>query len=322
VTQKVFGYFSSPIEDLEVDILSGVRIYNEAQKRGYKMVYIYQKTLSFENGALYAQACEMNFFPDRDKIEDRYEQGEMYKFNMHDLDVLFFRKPPPLNEEYMAYTYFLEALEEQGVLCINSPKGMRGGHSKLQTLKFPEYIIPTLFSLNVDEIVSFVHEHKKAVIKPLDAKGGEGILMLHHDDLNLKSMIETVRKAYGNLVIVQKFIPEAVTEGDKRVLLFDGKPYGAMLRQANKSDFRTNVTAGGTFVKTDLTDREKEICDVIGEYLRDNGLFMVGLDLIGGYITEINCTTPGAMTYINKLYDIKLEEKFMDIVDEKTQAKP
>ncbi len=317
MTQKVFGYFSSRVEDLEVDILSGVRIYNEAQKRGYKTVYIYQKTLSYINGKLYAQACDMKFFPDRERIEDRYEQGEMYKFDLDELDVLFLRKPPPIDEEYMAYTYLLEKLEDRGVLCINSPRGMRGGHSKLQTLKYPEYIIPTLFTFDVQEIVDFVKEHKKAIIKPLDAKGGEGILMLHHDDLNLKSMIQTVRLAYDNLVIVQKFIPEAVTEGDKRVLLFDGEPCGAMLRQANASDFRTNVAAGGTYVKTDLTAREKEICEKLKPYLKEQGLFLVGLDLIGGYITEINCTTPGAMTYINKLYGIKLEEKFFDILDSK-----
>lgn len=313
---KKFGYFTEQLDTLTVPKLTAVKIYNEAYRRGYECYHFTSDDLFYKSGGVFAHARIVEFYPERTE-KPFYKILSEETINLRDLDIFFLRKDPPLNQEYITFTYLLEQLEAEGMLFINSVSAMRNSHSKLLTLKFPQYIAPCLLTFNRDEIDAFIKEHKKVIVKPLNASGGKGILILEHTDVNLNSMIDTVMVAYDKLVMFQKFIPEAVSEGDKRIILFDGDPVGAIMRRPAEGDFRANITAGGSFIKSELTDREKEICASMKPYLRENGLFFVGLDVIGGYVTEINATCPGALTHANIAYGCKFEAQFWDVLEAK-----
>ncbi len=313
---KKFGYFTEALDALTVPKLTAIKIYNEARKRDYDCYHFTSNDLFYVSGEMFAHARVVEFYPER-KAKPFYKILSEEKINLRDLDIFFLRKDPPLNQEYITFTYLLDQLEAEGMVFVNSPSAMRNSHSKLLTLKFPEYIAPCLLSFNRDEINNFIKEHKKVIVKPLNASGGKGILILEEGDVNLNSMIDTVMVAYDKLVMFQKFIPEAVSEGDKRIILFDGEPRGAIMRRPAEGDFRANITAGGSFVKSELTEREKEICAAMKPYLQKNGLFFVGLDVIGGYVTEINATCPGALTHANIAYGCKFEEQFWDVLEAK-----
>ena len=312
-----FGYFTEELKQISINKLSAVRIYLEAQKRGHETFYFNSKDLFYSEGELYARAAKVDFFLGTD-VRPQYEISEKKLMKVSDLDIFFMRKDPPVNNFYVSFTYMLESLEQTGkTLFVNSPRGIRNSHSKLLTLKFPDFIAPTLISSSLEEIISFIDKYKKCVIKPLDGRGGQGILILESGDTNLNSLIEMMLTAYSKSVMVQKYLPEAASEGDKRIIMFDGEPVGAILRKAADGDFRSNISAGASFVKSELTDREKEMCEALKPYLLENGLFFVGLDVIGGCITEINATSPGMLAPANIAYGMKFEELFWDKLEQK-----
>lgn len=311
-----FGYFTEEIKSISINKLSAVRIYMEAQKRGHQTYFFSPQDLFYEEGDMFARARNATFFPE--KIErPQYELGEEEVIKVSDLDIFFMRKDPPIDNFYISFTYMLETLEGGKTVFINKPSAIRNAHSKLLTLKYPDFIAPTMISSSKTEILNFINKYGKAVIKPLDARGGQGILILEANDTNLNSLIDMMIAAYKGCVMIQKFLPEAVTQGDKRIILFDGEPVGAILRKAAEGDFRSNISAGASFVRSELTEREKEICEAIKPYLQENGLFFVGLDVIGGCITEINATSPGMLAPANAAYGIKFEEIFWDKLEAK-----
>lgn len=309
------GFLTEPVETLNIDKLSSVKIFNEGKARGHEGWYFSTKDIFFDGRELYAKAKDMTFLPDKPTYP-RFEKGEEKTIKIKDLDVFLLRKDPPVTQEYMILAHLLKNLEDD-VFFVNSPRGIVNTHSKMTTLNFPQFIPETLFSLCENEIYDFIKRHKKVIVKPTDAMGGKGIMILNHDDLNLKSIIQTVRFAYNNLVLFQRFLPEAVSHGDKRIILFDGECYGAITRRAAEGDFRSNISAGGSFEKAELTDREQEIVTAVKPYLQENGLFFCGLDTIGGYLTEINTISPGALTWANQAYGKKFENIFWDVLEKK-----
>lgn len=314
------GYFTEEAKNITVGKLSAVRLYNEAKARGHQTYYFSTEDIFFKDGEVYAHANDMSFFPDQ--IErPQYKRGKEELLKLTDLDVLLVRKDPPLDQDYIMFSYILETLEKSKTLLINKPSAIRDSHSKLLTLQYPDFIPATLISRRVEDIKEFVFHHGKAIIKPINARAGQGVLILDKEDMNLNSLIDTMLQAYKKRVMIQEFIPEAMSVGDKRIIMFDGEPVAAILKRASAEDFRANIATGASFEKSELTKREQEICAALGPRFKQEGLFFVGVDIIGNYVTEINATSPGMLAPASKAYGIDFETLFWEKVEAKLASR-
>lgn len=233
------------------------------------------------------------------------------KLYLDDMDIVFMRKDPPVDEHYQAETQILSLCKKAYV--TNRPSSLLHINEKLSILNFPDLIVKTIVTNSIDDIKAFINKNGKTVVKPLNAKGGEGIFVLDKDDKNLSAILETSLNLYQsklntNLLMVQKYIPEIVN-GDKRVILFDGEPVGALLRVPDAKDNRGNLAAGASFAKAEINDRDREIAEKIKPFLKENGIDFAGIDIIGDYLTEINVTSPTCLHEINRLNSFEAEEK-------------
>ena len=241
----------------------------------------------------------------RDGVEDYSTLGEPEERPLADMDVVLMRKDPPVDLEYLTACYLLE---HAGTWVINDPVSLRNANEKLYALHFPEFLPPLLVSRDLGDLRAFLVEHGEIVVKPLSARGGEGVFYLHRRDRNVGSILETVTGWGQRYVMAQRYLP-AIREGDKRILMVDGVAVpGALLRVPSAADFRGNLVAGATGVAASLNDRDQEICAAIGPALRAAGLLFVGLDVIGGYVTEINVTSPTGAREIRRFFGIDAAE--------------
>lgn len=242
----------------------------------------------------------------RDEAVDYVTLGAVEERPLAEMDVVLMRKDPPVDLEYLTACYLLE---HAGTWVVNDPTSLRNANEKLYALHFPEFLPPLLVSRDLGDLRAFLAEHGEIVVKPLSARGGEGVFYLHQQDRNVGSILETVTGWGQHYVMAQRYL-EAIREGDKRILLVDGEAVpGAMLRVPSASDFRGNLVAGATAVAADLTARDQEICAAIGPALRAAGLLFVGLDVIGGYVTEINVTSPTGAREIRRFFGIDAAER-------------
>jgi glutathione synthase len=230
---------------------------------------------------------------------------------LEDMDVVFMRKDPPVTIRYLYATYILELINPEKTLVINSPQGLREANEKMYTLQFSAVMPETIVSQNKAIIRDFVERKKLAVLKPLGGKAGEGILFLDPGDRNFNSIIEVSTQQGQEPVMVQRFLPEA-KDGDKRIILLNGEPIGAVNRVPTGQEFRGNMAVGGRVEKTEITPREQEICAKVGPKLRQDGLYFVGIDVIGGYLTEVNVTSPTGVREIDRLEDTNLGKQVID----------
>ena len=231
------------------------------------------------------------------------------------MDAVFMRTDPPVNDSYLYATYVLDYIDQDKTLVINRPSGIRGANEKMYALQFTNAIPETIVSADKELIRKFVDAKGAAIIKPLGNKAGEGILFLQSGDRNFNSIVElsTLR---GRLpVMVQTYLPKA-KEGDKRIILLNGEPIGALNRLSSGTDFRNNMAAGGTVAPTTITPREHEICREIAATLRQDGLIFVGIDVIGGYLTEVNVTSPTGIREIDRLDETSLGEQVISWVED------
>lgn len=237
-----------------------------------------------------------------------------------DFDVVWMRKDPPFDMAYIFTTYLLEALPPS-VLVLNRPESIRSCNEKLFTLRFPQFITPTMISHEVNRIKAFAQAAPgRIVLKPWDGNGGRGVLVTQAGDPNLASMIEVLTQEQRVAIIAQHYVPEIV-EGDKRIILIDGEPVGWMLRVPQKGDHRGNMHAGASVVACELSARDREVCAAIGPELRARGLLFVGIDMIGPCLTEINVTSPTGIQEINQLMGSRLEELLSDAVEKAFAAR-
>ena len=216
------------------------------------------------------------------------------------MDVVVMRKDPPVTMAYFYATYILDYVDPQRTLVVNKPQGLRDANEKMYALQFRDAMPETIVTQEKDTIRQFVAHTGKAVIKPLGGKAGEGILMLTAGDRNLNSMIEISTRQGTLPVMVQAFIA-AAEEGDKRIILLEGEPIGAVNRVPTGQEFRGNMATGGKVVETDITEREQLICTHLAPILKRTGLIFVGIDVIGGYLTEVNVTSPTGIREIDRL---------------------
>jgi glutathione synthase len=259
----------------------------EAQTRGHSIVYYTPDRLALEGGRLFASVQPLTV---RDREGDHFTLGALQRIELATLDVVLLRQDPPFDLAYITTTHLLERIHP-ATLVVNDPQAVRNAPEKMFVMEFPELMPPTLITRDLAAIKAFRAEHGDIVMKPLYGKGGEAVFRLARADLNFGSLYDLFAVTFREQWVVQKFLP-AVRDGDKRIILVDGEFAGAVNRVPAADDLRSNMVRGGTPKETDLTSREREICKRIGPSLRERGLIFVGIDVIDGFLTEINVTSP------------------------------
>ena len=233
-----------------------------------------------------------------------------------EFNCIWMRKDPPVDEAFLYATHLLEVVEREGVMIINKPASLRAWNEKLGALRFSQLMAPTLVASRVEELNSFARQEGEVVIKPLGGKGGQGVIRIAKDAPGLEALLELITHQERLPVMMQKFLP-AVNEGDKRILLVNGQPLGAVNRRPKKGDFRSNLALGGLAEATTLSNREKEICNELSPVLKKEGLFFVGIDVIGGMLSEINVTSPTGIREVENLMGIPIADQTIESLIEK-----
>lgn len=249
-----------------------------------------------------------------------YKLSERTLTSLETMDAVFMRTDPPVNVPYLYATYILDYIDQNKTLVINSPSGIRAANEKMYALQFTKAIPETIVSADKQFIREFVEAKGAAILKPLGNKAGEGILFMQAGDRNFNSIVELSTLLGRVPVMVQTYLPQA-KEGDKRIILLDGEPIGALNRLSSGSDFRNNMATGGTVAQTEITPREYEICTQLAETLRKDGLIFVGIDVIGGYLTEVNVTSPTGIREIDRLDNTHLGQQVIQWVEQALQGK-
>lgn len=281
----------------------------EAQKRGWRLLYMTQGDLAIRDGAPWARLAPLEV---RDDPSGWYSLGEPAWTDLRTLDLVLARKDPPLDAQFLYDTLVLQLAHDAGVLVVNHPQGLRDANEKLFTLHFPQCIAPTLVARDVSEIRRFVAEHDKVVLKPLDGMGGRSIFKSAHGDPNLNVILETLTDGGRTFAVAQRFIPE-ITSGDKRILLIGGEPVDyALARIPQGDDFRGNLAAGGKGVGVPLSDRDRWIAAQVGPELKRRGMIFVGLDVIGDWLTEVNVTSPTCIRELDAQFGINIAGRLFD----------
>ena len=276
-----------PIEPIDINADSTFRIMLEAQARGHELFYYTPDKLAFQEGRVTARGWPVTV----QKVEgDHFTLGEETEVDLASYDVVWLRQDPPFDMGYITTTHLLELITP-GTLVVNDPFWVRNYPEKLLVLRFPELTPPTAIARDLQTIKAFKEKHGDIILKPLYGNGGAGVFRLDPNDRNLSSLHELFTGISREPMIVQKFLPD-VSNGDKRVILVDGEPVGAINRVPQKGETRSNMHVGGRPEKIGLSERDLEICAKIGPLLKEKGQVFVGIDVIGDYLTEINVTSP------------------------------
>ena len=276
-----------PIEKIDISGNSDFALALEAQNRGHALLYYGPRDLSFRDGKVTAHVRPLNL---RAVKGDHFALGDAFVYDLSAADVVLMRQDPPFDMAYITATHILERIHPK-TLVVNNPKEVRNAPEKLFVTEFSEFIPPTLITSDLREIRSFREDQKDIIIKPLYGNGGAGVFRVKPDDENFGVIMEMFTQFYREPVIVQRYLPE-VRKGDKRIILVDGEFVGAINRVPASGEARSNMHVGGCPEATELTPREKAICDAIGPALKKRGLIFTGIDVIGDYMTEINVTSP------------------------------
>ena len=303
-----------PISAIDPKKDSSLAMLIEAAKRDYEIYYMEQKDLKLIDGCAIAQATIIEIFDDQKKW---YKSKSNVSIDLKELNIILMRKDPPFDMEYIYTTYVLDKAEEDGVIIVNKPQSLRDMNEKVYTAWFPECTPSTLISRSMAEIKFFLGQHKKIVVKPLDGMGGKSIFVVDENDGNANVIIETLTN-YGKCsAMAQVFIPE-IKDGDKRILIIDGKPVPyALARIPSKDDNRGNLVMGAVGEGRDLTERDKLICSKISETLKKKGILFCGIDVIGDYLTEINSTSPTGIRELDSIYNLNIASDLFDVLEKK-----
>lgn len=285
----------------------------EAEKRGWQIYYFEQRDLFLRDSVPFGDASELNVFRDANHW---FELNNKHCIPLTDLDVILMRKDPPFNDAYLHATYILEFAERLGVLIVNRPQSLRDANEKLSAGFFPQFCPPSLVTQSVEKLKAFWQEHQDIVCKPLNNMGGTSVFRLKENDVNGNVIFSTLTDN-GAFAVAQKFIPE-VKNGDKRILMVDGEPVPYSLARISQGDeWRSNLALGGKGIVQPLTERDLQIAAEVGPELRKRGLYFVGLDVIGDYLTEINVTSPGCIREIDAGASINISALLMDLIEKK-----
>jgi glutathione synthase len=275
-----------------------------AAARGWQLTYFEQSDLFLRDGVAYGRGRPLRVFADPARW---FELGAQALMPLGDFDCVFMRKDPPFDAEYIYTTYILERAELAGAFVANRPQGLRDMNEKVFTAWFPQCCAPTLITRSSAEITAFASEHGKIVVKPLDGMGGKSIFVAETGDKNLPVIIETLTDYGQRFAIAQRYVPDIAVTGDSRVLLIDGEPVPyALARIPAANDNRGNLAAGAKGVGRALTDRDRWLAAEIGPVLAQRGMIFVGLDVIGGFVTEINVTSPTGIRELDAQFGLNI----------------
>jgi len=284
-----------PIGPIDIGADSTFRLAFEAQERGYELFYYTPEHLAYEDGRVTARGWPLSLRRERG---DHYSLGEEAHVDLSDFDVVWLRQDPPFDMFYITTTHLLQRLAP-GTLVVNDPFWVRNFPEKLLILDFPDLMPPTAIARDLATIRAFRARHGDVILKPLYGNGGAGVFHLPESDRNLASLHEMFTGFSREPLIVQKYLAD-VSRGDKRVILADGEPIGAINRVPAQGETRSNMHVGGRAEKVEMTARDREICDRIGPLLREKGQVFVGIDVIGDYLTEINVTSPTGLQELER----------------------
>ena len=301
-----------PIEPINIAADSTFRLAEEAQARGHELFYYTPDHLAYQEGRLTATGWPLRV---QRVAGDHAILGPKTEVDLADFDVVWLRQDPPFDMHYITTTHLLDRVHPD-TLVVNDPFWVRNYPEKLLVLDFPDLIPPTTIARDLATIKAFKARHGDVILKPLYGNGGAGVFRLDAQDRNLSSLHELFTSFSREPLIVQKFLP-AVSQGDKRVILIDGHPVGAINRIPAKGETRSNMHVGGRPEKVDLTERDLEICARIGPILREKGQIFVGIDVIGDYLTEINVTSPTGIQELERFDEVNIAEKIWSAIESK-----
>jgi glutathione synthase len=304
-----------PIETIDISGDSTFAMALEAQGRGHRLWHYLPRALSLHDGRLTAKARPLTVQAVRG---NHFAFAEWETVDLGAVDVILMRQDPPFDMGYITATHLLEHVSRR-VLVVNDPREVRNAPEKLLVTHYPELMPPTLITSDRDEIRAFRREHGDIIVKPLYGNGGAGVFRIRADDENLVALLELYERMYREPIMVQRYLPE-IRKGDKRIILVEGEPVGAVSRVPSEGEARANLHVGGRAQKTVLTEREREICARIGPDLRATGQIFVGIDVIGDYLTEINVTSPTGIHEINRLDGVKIEAILWDAIEARRAA--
>jgi glutathione synthase len=305
-----------PIERINIRGDSTFALLLEAQKRGYSISYFTPDKLSLRGEELVAPVQLLTV---RDEVGDHFTLGEAKREPMTNFDVILLRQEPPFDIAYITSTHLLERIHPR-TLVVNDPASVRNAPEKMFVLNFPQLMPPTLISRDLDEINSFRDEHGAVVMKPLHGHGGAAVFRVMPQDMNFGSLFDMFSVTFREPWVIQRFLPE-VKHGDKRIILVDGEFAGAVNRVPAPDDLRSNMVRGGAAQATELSAREREICDTLAPALRQRGLLFVGIDVIDGNLTEINVTCPTGIRAIARLGGPDIAARIWDTIEKKRSGK-
>ena len=286
----------------------------EAQKRGWD-IYTFDSTdMFYGDGKVIANARKTLV---KDSEHEWYKCEAAEELQLTNIDVVFMRKDPPFDMDYIYATYLLEQAEDSGVLVVNKPSSLRDANEKLFALNFPDCIPETLVSSNIEKLSEFISKIKIAVVKPLDGMGGTDIFKLAKGDKNIEEVLLKITNQGSRYIMAQEFLPE-IKDGDKRILLINGRPVDyALARIPAEGNFKGNLAAGAKGVGQPLSERDRYLCSQIAPMLIEKELMFVGLDVIGDYITEINVTSPTCIRELDSQFNLNISSILLDEVEVK-----
>ncbi len=306
-----------PIERINIRGDSTFAMLLEAQARGHALSYYTPDRLAQRQGRVFATVQPLGV---RDELGDHFTLGEGRRVELTELDVILLRQDPPFDLSYITTTHLLERVHPQ-TLVVNDPASVRNAPEKVFVTEFPDLMPPTLITRDLAEIKAFRAEHGDIVMKPLYGHGGGAVFRLTRDDLNFGSLYDMFAVTFREQWVVQAFLP-AVKDGDKRIVLVDGEYAGAVNRVPAADDLRSNMVRGGSPKETELTAREREICRRLGPHLRERGLLLVGIDVIDGWLTEINVTSPTGIRAIRNVGGPDIAKLVWDKIEAKRASIP
>jgi len=317
---KRLGVVMDPIGAISYAKDSTLAMLLAAQERGFALAYLEQRDLSLRDGV----ACgRMRPLTVRADSANWFTLGEPEHAPLSALDCLLMRKDPPFDTEYIYSTYILERAEHAGVLVVNRPQGLRDMNEKVYTAWFPQCCAPTLISRDMAELAAFLREHGKIVVKPLHGMGGRSIFVVAAGDPNAQVVFETLSDYGQRFAIAQRYLPDIATSGDSRVLLIDGEPVPyALARMPQGEDHRGNLAAGAKGIGRPLNERDRWLAGQIGPVLAARGMLFVGLDVIGGFVTEINVTSPTGIRELEKQFGLRIADALIAALEGHLAATP
>jgi len=306
------GIVMDPIESITPKKDSSLAMLLEASRRDAEIYYFEQRDLRMLSGTAIGSSTRLTV---RDDNDDWYDFGERREIELGDLDAILMRKDPPFDMEYVYTTYILDRAKMAGALIVNAPQALRDMNEKAYTGWFPECTPLTLVTRSMQEMKSFLGEHDRIVVKPLDGMGGRSIFVIQQGDNNANVIFETLTDYGQRFAMAQVYIPEIVL-GDKRILLIDGEPVPyALARIPTGDDNRGNIVAGATTKGQELSETDRRICAEVGPVLRDQGVLFAGIDVIGDFMTEVNVTSPTGIRELDREFDLNIAGLMFDAIE-------